>query len=167
MTKEDHYDQKHISRSEEETVLLGEEFGKRYLLEGAVVTVSGELGAGKTHFIKGVAGSLGIDEREITSPTFTLVNEYEIVDGRAGSTGPSASSGQALRALYHLDCYRFEKAEDLLALGVEDYLYPKHAATIIEWPERIAALIPRSAIGVEIRVISEFERSIFIRNLPL
>jgi tRNA threonylcarbamoyladenosine biosynthesis protein TsaE len=156
MTKEDHRG-KHISHSEEETVRLGEEFGKEFLREGIVVTISGELGAGKTHFIKGVARSLGIDEREITSPTFTLVNEYEI-EGRARGTD--------LRALYHLDCYRFEKAEDLLELGVEDYLYPKHAATIIEWPERIAALIPQNAIMIEIKIVSETERNIIIQNLP-
>jgi tRNA threonylcarbamoyladenosine biosynthesis protein TsaE len=153
MAKADSPEQKHISHSEEETVRFGEEFGKLYIAEGAVITVSGELGAGKTHFIKGIAHSLGIDEREITSPTFTLVNEYEI-GGQAGSTAP--------RALYHLDCYRFEKFEDLLELGVEDYLYPKHAATIIEWPERIAQLIPKDAIRVEIRVISESEREIVI-----
>jgi len=152
-----------FSRSEAETIRIGEEFGERYIRAGAVVCVHGELGAGKTHFIKGIAGSLGIDDRELTSPTFALAHEFEIV-GRAGSTDPSASSGQALRALYHLDCYRFEKPEELLELGVEDYLYPEHAATIIEWPERISQLIPEDAIHVEINVISETERSIEIEK---
>ncbi len=145
-----------ISRSEAETIRFGEEFGANYIRAGAVVCVHGELGAGKTHFIKGIAGSLGIDERELTSPTFALANEFEIV-GRAGSTD--------LRALYHLDCYRFEKPEELLELGVEDYLYPEHAATIIEWPERIDGLIPASAIHVYIRVTSETERNIFLSSL--
>ena len=142
---------------------LGVEFGKEFLRGEVVITLSGELGAGKTHFIKGVARSLGIDEREITSPTFTLVNEYEIQP----LTRPLPLKGRGeLQTLYHLDCYRFEKAEDLLELGVEDYLYPKHAATIIEWPERIAALIPKDAINVEIKIVSETERNIIIQNLP-
>jgi len=144
-------------------VRLGEEFGREFLREGVVVTLSGELGAGKTHFIKGVARALGIDEREITSPTFTLVNEYEIQP--LTRLLPLKGRGE-LQTLYHLDCYRFEKAEDLLELGVEDYLYPKHAATIIEWPERIAALIPQDAIKIEIIVVSENERKIVIQNLP-
>jgi tRNA threonylcarbamoyladenosine biosynthesis protein TsaE len=142
---------KWIGHSEAETVRLGEEFGKQYIRSGVVVCVHGELGAGKTHFIKGIAGSLGIDERELTSPTFALANEFECFNNGMPFT------------LYHLDCYRFEKPEELLELGVEDYLYPQYAATIIEWPERIAGLIPEDAIHVIIDVISETERIIEIR----
>lgn len=138
------------SHSEEETVRLGEEFGAKYLRAGIVVCVRGELGAGKTHFIKGIAGSLGIDERKLTSPTFALAHEFDCL-----------LLGQPFR-LYHLDCYRFEKPEELLELGIEDYLYPTRAATIIEWPERIASLLPAGAIEVDIRVISEADREITI-----
>ena len=148
-----------LSNSEAETVRFGEEFGREFVRAGVVVTVSGPLGAGKTHFIKGVAKSLGIDEREITSPPFTLANEYEI--GQGGSAGWQAGS-TAPCVLYHLDCYRFAQTADLLALGIEDYLYPRNAATIIEWPERIAELIPKDAIRVEIRPISESEREIIV-----
>ena len=147
---------KRISHSEAETIRFGEEFGAESIRSGTVICVHGELGAGKTHFIKGIAGSLGIDERELTSPTFALAHEFEI-EGRAGSTD--------LRVLYHLDCYRFEKPEELLELGVEDYLYPEHAATIIEWPERIAGLIPECAIHVFINVVSESERIIGRRTI--
>jgi tRNA threonylcarbamoyladenosine biosynthesis protein TsaE len=143
---------KWISRSEQQTVSFGEEFGRQYIRDGVVVCVHGELGAGKTHFIKGIAGSLGIDERELTSPTFALANEYECFNIGVPFT------------LYHLDCYRFEKPEELLELGVEDYLYPQHAATIIEWPERIAGLIPEDAIHVVIDVISETERVVEVRS---
>ena len=144
--------EKRVSRSEEETMRLGREFGEKYLRAGTVVCVRGELGAGKTHFIKGIARSLGIDDRELTSPTFALAHEFDCV-----------LRGEAF-SLYHLDCYRFEKPEELLELGVEDYLYPKRAATIIEWPERIASLIPKGAIRVEIRLISETDREIEISN---
>jgi tRNA threonylcarbamoyladenosine biosynthesis protein TsaE len=146
---------KWISHSEAETVRIGEEFGAKYIRDGVVVCVHGELGAGKTHFIKGIAGALGIDERELTSPTFALANEYPL-------TQPLTRG--ALDFLYHLDCYRFEKPEELLELGVEDYLYPNHAATIIEWPERIAGLITEDAIHVMIDVISETEREIKVRS---
>lgn len=155
-------EEKWISRSEVETVRIGETFGERYLRSGRVVCVRGELGAGKTHFIKGIGGSLGIDERELTSPTFALAHEFDLADVDASGT----RGNNRLSRLYHLDCYRFEKPEELLELGVEDYLYPKNAATIIEWPERIAALLPEGAIGVEILVVSETERKITwtIRN---
>ena len=130
----------------------GEEFGKTYIRSGVVVCVRGELGSGKTHFVKGIAGSLGIDERELTSPTYALANEYDL--SRAGSTD--------LRVLFHLDCYRFEKPEELLELGVEYYLYPKNAATIVEWPERIEQFIPEGAIDVRLSIVSETERKIEI-----
>ena len=138
----------YISHSPEETIACGESFASTHLQCGAVITVRGELGAGKTHFIKGVAHALGIPERELTSPTFALVNEYE-----AMLLGKSIS-------LFHLDCYRFENAEELLELGVEDYLHPKHAITIVEWPERIESLLPRTAMNVRIEIISENERNI-------
>ncbi len=155
----------HTSASPEETIRLGEEFGREFVRSGVVVTVRGELGAGKTHFIKGIARALGIDEREITSPTFTLANEFEIARTNviAGKMPAPRDSNSAPRVLYHLDCYRFEKPEELLALGVEDYLYPKHAATIIEWPERIEGFLPEHTIQVEIVVVSETERQIRIR----
>ncbi len=134
------------SHSEAETVQLGEEFGKRYLHEGTVVCVRGELGAGKTHFIKGIARAVGINERELTSPTFALAHEFEVQKNRKPFT------------LFHLDCFRFERPEELLQLGIEDYLYPKQAATVIEWPERISTLLPANAINVEISIISGTER---------
>lgn len=148
---------KWVSHSELETIGYGEQFGARNIREGVVICVHGELGAGKTHFIKGIAGSLGINERELTSPTFSLANEYPVHQSLS-------SGGGALDFLYHLDCYRFEKPEELLELGIEDYLYPQHAATIIEWPERIAELIPSSAIHVVIKVLSETERFIEVTD---
>lgn len=134
-----------------DTVSAGETFAHSYIRPGAVIALRGELGAGKTHFVKGIARALGIDERELTSPTFALAQEYA-----CGVNGQSFT-------LYHLDCYRFEKPEELLELGVEDYLYPQHAATIIEWPERIERLLPHPRIEVAIHVLSETERRIEIR----
>ena len=139
-----------VTHSPDETVLAGEKFGRTQIRSGVVVAIRGELGAGKTHFVKGVAGALGIDERELTSPTFSLANEFECM-----------LNGE-LFTLFHLDCYRFSKPEELLELGVEDYLYPTNAATIVEWPERIEAFIPKDAIRININAISETDREIVI-----
>jgi tRNA threonylcarbamoyladenosine biosynthesis protein TsaE len=141
-----------ITRSPEETVRAGEEFGRTRIRSGIVVTLQGELGAGKTHFVKGIAGALGIDERELTSPTFALANEFECI-----------LNGEPF-TLFHLDCYRFSKPEELLELGVEDYLYPVNGATIVEWPERIEGFIPPNALRVSIASLSETEREIAISN---
>jgi tRNA threonylcarbamoyladenosine biosynthesis protein TsaE len=118
-----------------------------------VITVEGELGAGKTHLVKGMAGSLGLDELSITSPTFALANEYDCTRG-----------GKPFM-LFHLDCYRFENPEELLELGVEDYLYPSHGATIVEWPERIASLLPADRVSITIETLSETDRNITIELL--
>jgi tRNA threonylcarbamoyladenosine biosynthesis protein TsaE len=138
----------HISHSPDATVDLGEDFARSHVQRGALILLRGELGAGKTHFIKGIARALGIDERELTSPTFSLAHEFACTFNGKPFT------------LFHLDCYRFEQPEELLELGIEDYLYPHQGATIIEWPERIERLIPTTAIGVQITAIGETEREV-------
>ena len=142
-----------VTHSPDETVRLGLSLGREYVKPGVVITVRGELGAGKTHLVKGIAQALGIDKRELTSPTYALVNEYECMVGGKPFT------------LFHLDCYRFEKPEELIELGIEDYLYPHRAATIIEWPERIEQFIPEGIIDVRISIVSETERAIAIIQL--
>lgn len=141
-------DKEIISRSAQETISLGEKFAEN-LTAGSLVVLRGELGAGKTQFTKGIGRFVGISEDEISSPTYTLVGEHDIVFGE-------------VTKLYHLDCYRFEKPEELIELGVEEYLYPKHAITIIEWPERIEAYLPEERIEVMIEVMSENERKIVV-----
>jgi len=145
-------DQEVISQSAEETVELGEEFAKKYLHAGSIVMLRGPLGAGKTQFTKGIARAFGLHDNEISSPTYALVNEYDI-------------SVNGIQRLYHLDCYRFEKPEELIELGIEEYLYPKHAVTVIEWPERIEKYLPENRIEVEINILSPNERKIIIKHL--
>lgn len=139
------------SNSAEQTISFGENFARISLVAGNVVLLIGELGVGKTHFAKGIAKAFGLDDHDISSPTFSLVNEYEITLGD-GSSG----------FLYHLDCYRFEKPEELLELGVEEYLYPKNGITLIEWSERIAEYLPDNTIRVEIKELSATSRRITI-----
>ena len=132
-----------ISHSPAETESLGETFGCA-ARRGMVVALSGELGAGKTQLVKGIARGLGVTAR-VHSPTFTLVNEY---------------AGGRLK-LFHLDLYRLEAAEQILSAGIGEFLQPDGVA-VIEWAERIYDL--RFAIcdlkKVQIGIISESEREI-------
>ena len=132
-----------ISHSPAETESLGEEWG-RAAQRGLVIALSGDLGAGKTQLVKGLARGLGIAAR-VHSPTFTLVNEY---------------GGGRLR-LFHLDLYRLETPAQILSAGLEDYLQPD-GVTVIEWAERLTngewqmANVRR----VNIEVLGETERRI-------
>lgn len=111
-----------ISRGPDETQERGERFGST-LRGGEVLLLSGQLGAGKTLFAKGVAVSLGVAEDEVTSPSFTLVNLYE---GRL--------------KLYHIDLYRLnEGAQAAHAVDLDELLMDESAVVIIEWAERMGA----------------------------
>lgn len=140
------------SSSESETKELGRRFATEFLDNGVTVALRGELGAGKTHFTKGIAVACGLSEEELTSPTFALLNTYEAVH-------PITRESFLLN---HLDCYRFEKPEELLALGVEDYFNQPDGATIVEWPERIEKYLPRPRLEVMIEAPSEATRRITI-----
>jgi tRNA threonylcarbamoyladenosine biosynthesis protein TsaE len=106
-----------ISHSPADTEALGESWG-RDAQRGLVIALSGDLGAGKTQLVKGLARGLGVTTR-VHSPTFTLVNEY---------------SGGRLR-LFHLDLYRLETPAHILSAGLDDYLQPD-GVSVIEWAER-------------------------------
>ncbi|HEY3931146.1 MAG TPA: tRNA (adenosine(37)-N6)-threonylcarbamoyltransferase complex ATPase subunit type 1 TsaE [Verrucomicrobiae bacterium] len=132
-----------ISHSPAETESLGEKFG-RTAQSGSVFALSGELGAGKTQFVKGLARGLGISAR-VHSPTFTLVNEY--ADGRL--------------KLFHLDLYRLETPAQIFSAGIEEFLQPD-GVTVIEWAERIAndELRMANLKKVKIEIVGESERKI-------
>jgi tRNA threonylcarbamoyladenosine biosynthesis protein TsaE len=132
-----------ISHSPAETESLGEKFG-RAAQSGFVFALSGDLGAGKTQFVKGLARGLGISAR-VHSPTFTLVNEH--LGGRL--------------KLFHLDLYRLETREQILSAGVEEFLQPE-GVSVIEWAERIADCELRIANlkNVKIEIVGKSERKI-------
>jgi tRNA threonylcarbamoyladenosine biosynthesis protein TsaE len=133
-----------ILRSPEETVACGRAFAAR-LNAGDVLGLSGDLGAGKTHFVKGLAAGLGVDT-PVTSPTFTLLHEYR---------------GGAL-PLFHFDFYRLETEEEVLAIGLDDYL-SGGGIVVIEWAEKFARLLPQSTRWLELRLLSETERELIER----
>lgn len=122
----------YTTRSREETAALGARLAQR-LSPGAVVAFTGDLGAGKTAFVSGMAQGLGIPER-VTSPTFTIVNEYE------GGRLP----------LFHFDMYRLGSADELFDIGWEDYL-ARGGICAVEWSENVTEAMEPGTITVSIR----------------
>ncbi|CUS03468.2 conserved protein of unknown function [Candidatus Promineifilum breve] len=130
-----------VSTSVAQTERLGIRLGE--LLEPRdVVCLSGELGAGKTTLARGIGRGWGTPLR-VTSPTFVLVNEY-----------PRSSDGAIL---YHVDCYRLERAADIATTGLEDIL-DAEAAAIIEWPEHIVDLLPADRLWITLTYDSPTRR---------
>jgi tRNA threonylcarbamoyladenosine biosynthesis protein TsaE len=107
----------------------------------------GDMGAGKTTFIQSLCTALGVHE-PVTSPTFSIVNEY---------TGTSGK-------LYHFDFYRLKKQEEALDMGYEEYFY-SGSYCFIEWPEKIPDLLPEHYIRVDIQVLSDTERKLTFRKI--
>ena len=122
---------KYITHSPEETRALGCKLAQA-LWGGAVVAFTGDLGAGKTAFVSGMAEGLGIEER-VTSPTFTIVNEYE------GGRLP----------LFHFDLYRLVSADELFHIGWEDYL-ARGGVCAVEWSENVEEALDGDTVRVDI-----------------
>ena len=135
-----------ISRNERETFDLGVRIGEQ-LVGGEVLLLSGPLGAGKTILVKGVARALGVEEGEVTSPSFTLVNPYQ---------------GRLL--LYHIDLYRLnEGASAAHAVDLDEILTDETAVVIIEWAERIKGYpLPSGVTRISIRGDGDAPRQISI-----
>jgi tRNA threonylcarbamoyladenosine biosynthesis protein TsaE len=129
------------AQSIEDTLRFGERLSAE-LCPGNVLALSGDLGAGKTALVKGIARGLGITQ-DVTSPTFTLVHEY--VGGRL--------------PLFHIDLYRLETINQALAIGIEDYLGGS-GITAIEWAEKIELLLPENTTRIRITTLSETARRI-------
>lgn len=124
--------------SREETVAFAKEYAKS-LQAGDIVLLSGDLGAGKTTFVQGLANGLGIDE-QITSPTYAYMNTYK-------------------DKLYHFDCYRLKNAMEAELLGLTDYFYLE-GICVIEWAENIMDILPENCKKVILKKIDENTREI-------
>ncbi len=138
---------KFISNSENETLKIAENLAKK-IAYPTIITLSGDLGAGKTVFSRGFAKGLGVEET-VNSPTFPIVQEYPTPHG----------------TLYHMDLYRISNDEEAQAFGIEDFLNNSSAISLIEWSERLKWLLPQNIITVEISHISENSRQITL-NYP-
>jgi len=137
---------KYMSRGPEETKDIGYRLG-RLLKPGDVVGLYGELGAGKTTMVKGIARACGIDEREVMSASFTIISEY-------ATTPPFA----------HIDLYRIEGASELAEVGLWDHLGGE-TISVIEWPEKAGGLLPGDMIAVVVKSINDSSREITIEGI--
>jgi tRNA threonylcarbamoyladenosine biosynthesis protein TsaE len=137
------------SNSPEETIALGRTLG-RQLRGGEVFAITGPLGSGKTHLIKGIAAGAGAeDPGQVTSPTFVIVNQYA---GRLD--------------IYHIDAYRLDSLAAFEALGFDDLCYPE-SVVLIEWADKVMpALAGVDCIDVELAHVGRTQRRIRTRNAP-
>ena len=131
-----------ISSSPEATESIGINFSNK-VSKGDIIRVNGELGAGKTTFIKGILKGLGY-KGNVNSPTYTLINEYD-----------------SIYKVIHIDCYREKSINRWLDIGIIDYLNTENVV-IIEWAEYINSILPKSTINIDISHVSELKRKIQI-----
>jgi len=133
--------EKILSHSVEETLTFARKFARR-LKPGDVVALTGNLGSGKTTFIKGLAAGLGLrDAHRVKSPTFVLMHVY-----------PSKIP------LYHFDLYRLETEKEITATGLEEFVHDPRAITCVEWAEKAGPLLPPSAYRIRLEIVGENER---------
>lgn len=128
-----------LCESERETMELARITGGNATV-GDIYCLKGELGAGKTHFVKGFVTAFGMNPEMVSSPTFSIINEYE---------------GDL--PVYHFDCYRIEHIQEALEIGAEEYFYGE-GVSIIEWPERIEPILPAHVKWIEITTINRTTR---------
>lgn len=127
----------YISKCEDDTKQFAKEFAKD-LKKGDILVLTGELGCGKTKFTEGILSYFGL-EKEISSPTFTIVNEYSKED----------------ISIYHFDVYRLEDTDEFYAMGGEDYF--ENGICIIEWGEKIEEILPKWHIKIKFSKLDENE----------
>lgn len=152
----------YTTTSTEETIALGKRVAT-YLKPGDVILLDGDLGAGKTHFVKGLALGLGIDA-DVTSPTFTILNNYP----------KSTPSEPLIRQLNHFDVYRVNDEDEILDLGFEEMIYGEDIS-VIEWSRLIPGILPENSLTINIqhgnspqeRIITmNWSQSMLKRSLP-
>ena len=135
----------YVTHSPAETEAVAEALG-RTLVPGDVVALTGDLAAGKTRFVAGLARGMGVRDT-VTSPTFSIAHEY--LEGRV--------------PLFHFDMYRLFSAEELYDIGWEDYLR-EGGVCAVEWSENVADAIPETAVRVDIRVTDDTTRTIAVTD---
>jgi len=134
------------TNSPQETEKFGIKLSQK-LTGGDILLLSGDLGARKTALVKGIAKGLGI-QNEITSPTFTLMNIYDIKDKK-----------RKIETMVHIDTYRLKHEKELLEIGVEDYLGKDNTVCLVEWPEKIINILKNKALNKEKMKIINIEHS--------
>ena len=135
-----------ISTCEQDTLKFANEFSKS-LNKGEIILLNGDLGSGKSVFARGVIRAFGV-EKQIPSPTFTIVNEYDGKDCK----------------LYHFDMYRLEEVEEALAIGVDEIFADENSIKLVEWPEKVWQILPKKVITITIEKIDDNKRKITVED---
>jgi len=135
------------THSAQETQKIGEGIGKK-IKNGGIICLYGELGAGKTTLAQGIARGLGI-KQNVLSPTFILMRRYNLNN----------------RFFYHIDLYRLNDLEEIKGLGIEEIIGDPKNIVLIEWPEKIASLLPRRRWEIKMETVSENGRKIEVNEL--
>lgn len=139
-----------ITNNYQETIKLGIDFAKKLTAEDTVL-LYGELGAGKTTFVQGVAQGFGIKDR-IISPTFVLQRIHEV-------------NNEKIKRMNHIDLYRIDKPTKSDSLGLTDLFEDEESITLIEWAERLKEFKPRKGYIIKIKYLGDEERQIDISNI--
>jgi len=140
-----------ITKSERETKKLGQAIAKLIVsekLKRRILALEGELGSGKTTFLKGFAKGLGIKER-ILSPTFILIRKFKIPDSK-------------FKNFYHIDCYRIEKEKEILKLGFKEIVKSSKNIVAIEWSDKIKNILPSNVLFLKFEILNATKRNINI-----
>ena len=147
----------YVTGSGRETEALGQKFGQAIIKNRAktpvVLGLIGDLGSGKTTFLKGLAKGLKIKNR-ITSPTFVIIKQFDV---------PPKTS--FFKYFYHIDCYRIEKPEEILGLNFFEIISSPFNIVAIEWADRIKKLLPPRSILLEFKFVDKTKRKIRLKNI--
>ena len=134
---------KNVSETRKEAASLARQIGK-----GKLVCLFGELGSGKTTFAQGMGKELGIKD-SINSPTFNILKIYSTKD-------------EETKKLYHVDCYRLEKAKDLEELGFKEWISDEDGIVVVEWADKIKRILPKERIDIRFEIVGEGERKMVV-----
>lgn len=155
--------EKYTTKNPKETQKWGEDLAREILSSipkksAVVLGLQGDLGSGKTTFLQGFAKGLGVTEN-VLSPTFVIMKKFQIPQNKKV---PKNSRPSVLRYFYHFDCYRLNEPEEILQLGFEEIITDPKNIVAIEWPEKIAKILPRSSMQINFRYLGENKRGLTV-----
>ena len=165
----------YITSSIKETQKIAKEFAKEcaklsFEHQAIVVGLRGELGGGKTTFIKALAKALGVKEK-ILSPTFVILKKFYIDKPAPAPRKPTPTprggrpAGRRWRNFYHIDCYRLQKPKELLDLGFKEIISDPKNIVVVEWADRVKKILPKETIFLKFNFVNIKEREIlWIKN---